>query len=313
MMSGASPRLHMHPYPGESASSLMVRTAAFVNPSDPRLIFRNVLGHEAVVASTVHRLGEAAAIAEFCGSNKDVVESTMAGNPGDFSRLLIGPFTLAVHQVFQGSRRVAPGVLADDRSNGREPYIRLSWAIAIPCDPSTGEMLVERCPGCQQNLTWSNVTDLARCGTCRLRLWAIEPRMPRGDEVELAEFFCNLFSPSPSVRQAFRHRLPTRLGTWPEGAILELVHVLGRFEASVRLPRAAPVSNDLANSLRGTRAILGGLQSMRQVVTAPLEHARQSKDRLASTISFALASSTIHRSRSALVRELLVELLTGAT
>jgi hypothetical protein len=311
-MSGASPRLHMRPYPGESASSLMVRTAAFVNPSDPGSIFRNVLGHEAVVASAVHRLGEAAVIAEFCGSDKDVVESTMAGNPDDSSRLLIGPFTLAVHQVFQSSRRVAPGVLADDRLKGLDPYLRLSWAIDIPCDPSKGEMLVDRCPGCLQRLTWSNVTDVARCGTCRLRLWAIEPRMPQGDEVELAGFFCGLFSPSSGSRNAFRDRLPTRLRAWPEGAILELVHVLGKFEASLRLPRAAHTSRDLANDLRGTRAILGGLQSIRRLVTAPLEHARQSGDRLAATISFAVASSTIRRSRSALVRELLGELLRRA-
>lgn len=180
------------------------------------------------------------------------------------------------------------------------------------CDPSTGETLVERCPGCLQRLTWSNVTDVARCGTCRLRLWGIEPKMPEGDEVELAEFFCNLFSPTPDVRKAFRDRLPTSLGAWPEGAILELVHVLGRFEASVRRPRTAPVPNDLGNSLRGIRTVLGGLQSIGQIVTAPLNHARQSKDRLAATISFALASSTIHSSRSALVRELLRELLTRA-
>jgi hypothetical protein len=310
-MSGASSRLHMRPYPGESASSLMVRTAAFVNPSDPGSIFRNVLGHEGVVASAVHRFGEAAVIAEFCGSDKDVVESTMAGNPGDSSRLLIGPFTLAVHQVFQGSRRVAPGVLANDRLNGLDPYHRLDWAIDIPCDPSNGETLVDRCPGCLQGLSWSNVTDVARCGTCRLRLWAIEPRMPQGDEVELAGFFCGLFSPSSVSRNAFRDRLPNRLRAWPEGAILELVHVLGKFEESLRIPRAVQTARTLADDLRGTRAILGGLQSIEHLLTAPLEDARQSRDRLAATISFALASSAIRKSRSALVRELLSELLIG--
>jgi hypothetical protein len=310
-MSGANSRLHMRPYPGESASSLMVRTAAFVNPLDPGLIFRNVLGHNAAVASAVHRSGDVAVISEFCGSEKDVVLSTMATKPGDAAHLAVGPFILAEHQVFQGSRRLAPGVLANDRLNGREPYHRLYWAIsALPCDPSSGEMLIERCPSCQQILTWSNATDVARCGTCRLRLWAVEPRMPRGDDVEVVEFFRGLFSPSMETREAFRDRLPAQLKTWPEGAVLELVNVLGYFETHLCVPHQAPVCQK--DVLSGVRAILAGIDGIAQLVTSSLERARQSEDRLATTISFALASSKIRKSRSAQVRKFLGELLTGA-
>ncbi|WP_299749948.1 hypothetical protein [Devosia sp.] len=64
-------------------------------------------------------------------------------------------------------KRVAPGML---RSDGDDPYIRLAWRFsAFPCDPITGETLLNRCPSCSANLNW-DTKKIESCHQCRFDL-----------------------------------------------------------------------------------------------------------------------------------------------
>lgn len=69
-------------------------------------------------------------------------------------------------------KRVAPGML---RLDGDDPYIRLAWRFAaLPCDPTTGEMLLSRCPSCAGRLGWET-TKVGICHRCRFDVRTCAP------------------------------------------------------------------------------------------------------------------------------------------
>jgi hypothetical protein len=61
-------------------------------------------------------------------------------------------------------RRLAPGVL---RADGDDPWIRNEWQIrALPCDFGTGEIVIERCVNCGEQLAWARIQSVCSCGIC---------------------------------------------------------------------------------------------------------------------------------------------------
>jgi hypothetical protein len=76
-------------------------------------------------------------------------------------------------------RRLAPGVLAAD---GDIPFHRLAWQLnALNCDPTTGEVLIDRCPRCVAYLTWNKIQSITSCGVCNFDVRDAAPRYAPND------------------------------------------------------------------------------------------------------------------------------------
>jgi hypothetical protein len=71
-------------------------------------------------------------------------------------------------------RRLAPGILAAD---GDIPFHRLAWQLnALDCDPTTGEVLIDRCPRCAAYFRWNGIPSITGCGYCKLDVRETSPR-----------------------------------------------------------------------------------------------------------------------------------------
>jgi hypothetical protein len=76
-------------------------------------------------------------------------------------------------------RRLAPGVLAAD---GDTPFHRLAWQLnALECDPTTGEVLIDRCPRCVAYLKWNKIQSITSCGICNFDVRDAAPRFAPDD------------------------------------------------------------------------------------------------------------------------------------
>jgi hypothetical protein len=74
--------------------------------------------------------------------------------------------------VVADRRRIAPGMPASDEGDA---YIRCWWQIrALPCDPHSGEMLIDRC-ACGEPLLWTRTEHLWHC-KCGHDVRSIEPQ-----------------------------------------------------------------------------------------------------------------------------------------
>lgn len=80
-------------------------------------------------------------------------------------------------------RRVAAGQLAKDRDDA---WIPLLWQIrAFPCDLATGEILIDRCPGCKHTLYWWCTDKVWEC-RCGYDLRNAAPRFVPNDVLQRA-------------------------------------------------------------------------------------------------------------------------------
>lgn len=82
-----------------------------------------------------------------------------------------------------GTRRVAPAVLAADQI----PYHRMPWLFApLECDLATGEVLIDRCPGCDTTLGWTNIESVFMCAACGFDVREQTPAYVPPDRLKMA-------------------------------------------------------------------------------------------------------------------------------
>jgi len=87
-------------------------------------------------------------------------------------------------------RRVAPGVLRED---GNEPWVRSLWQLrALPCDPNTGERLIDTCV-CGSPLFWSNALSVTGCQFCGADISKSEPEYVSENDHKRVQEFSRLF------------------------------------------------------------------------------------------------------------------------
>jgi predicted RNA-binding Zn-ribbon protein involved in translation (DUF1610 family) len=105
-------------------------------------------------------------------------------------------------------RRVAPGRLAKDKD---EAWIPTLWQIrAFPCDPGTGEALIERCPDCKRLLYWSHINAVWQCAYCGYDLRKAPPRFVPNDVLERANALARVFDRRDCLSTPINHLVSER-------------------------------------------------------------------------------------------------------
>lgn len=259
-MSGTVRRVHVRPFPDESAPSLLIRAASLLSPL-PSSVVAELLGCEGYAASSMHRVSLAQSLANFLGVSESEVLRTMAC-VDERNCVRLGSFSLQLNQLAFGIRRTCPRRFAD---GAPPPYDRLVWCIRIlDVDPDTGYPLIWACPDCGTRLLWSNTVHLDRCGSCQVTL----SNASRGHAPYLgpaALSFARLFASDPATRALQRAQLPEEIRRWPEADIISLVECLSKFLAHNTPPDACYREQAITTVFQGRDAIVSILsQAVRQ-------------------------------------------------
>jgi hypothetical protein len=169
------------PRADESIQSIAMRLAPLALVTADELL-RFGLGHAAGLPSlstdtnAVLRLGELGGFAPTEMMSRAIL-------PGKLGYIILEREVPAKWVSF-GVRRLAPGVLRDDKDT---PFHRLSWQLtALDCDLATGEALVHRCPSCGAFLSWSKIKTVVSCGCCKFDIRHAASRYVPADRLSLA-------------------------------------------------------------------------------------------------------------------------------
>jgi hypothetical protein len=151
----------IEPRPDESIQSIATRLAplALVTPNE---FLRFGLGHAAGFASLPTDTNAIDCLSELGSFSPAEIRSRgiSRGNVGFIIYKREVPFDWLSLEL----RRLAPGALIND---GNTPFHRVAWQLnALDCDVDTGEVLVERCPGCAALLRWGKSGSIVTCGNC---------------------------------------------------------------------------------------------------------------------------------------------------
>jgi hypothetical protein len=262
-MNGGVRRVHVHPFPDESAPSLLIRAASLLSPL-PSSVIAKLLGGESYAASSAHRVSLAQSLADFLGVPEAEVLRTMTC-VDEHNYVRLGSFLLQLNQLASGIRRTCPRRFADD--GAAPPYDRLVWCIRIlDVDPDTGNPLICVCPDCGTKLLWSNTVHLDRCGSCHVTLSSVSPRHAR--DLGPALSVARLFASDPATRARQRAQLPEEIRTWPEGDIISPVECLSNLLAHNARPDACYRERAITSVFQGRDAIISILsQTVRQYRT----------------------------------------------
>ena len=151
-------------------------------------------------------------------------------------------------------RRVAPGQLAKDHDDAWIPTL---WQIgAFPCDPATGEVLIDRCPDCKWPLRWSHTNTVWQCARCNYDLRKAAPRFVPKDVLERATALARYFDGRESAS--------TPIDRWVSGrSIFAAMSWFGHFRELCHNLWLRPSA---ANALVGYHAVMHWPVSFDEVV-----------------------------------------------
>jgi hypothetical protein len=303
-MQGFSHPRRFEPFPGESASGFVIRLSQFLSFDLSGPLFE-ILGDPWASASAVHLPHLAGLIAEVAGISPQALLTLFALPDGRTNCVRLGSFTLRSGQVDQSTRRVAPAVFASDIAEGRQAYHRLVWSVsALRFDPESGHALVRDCDRCGAKLLWTDAFDVGQCGTCTRRLWLTDTSKFEPNTQDL--LLSGVFSASAEARTAGRSKLPFRTRTWTEGEILDLLDVVGTFEAAINQNFNFELP---ATESTGVEAILAGEAAIRKLIRSPIEVALKRNDRLSPILASGATSACLRRAPSKIVSDYLLSLV----
>jgi hypothetical protein len=138
-------------------------------------------------------------------------------------------------------RRIAPGRLAKDQDS---PWIRMLWQLrAFPCDPETGELLIDRCE-CGTALLWANAETVWGCQKCGRDVRSRTPKSVPPETAKLAKELASFFG----VGQ--RPSLPKPFDGLSDRAIFAAMNWFGYFVDLEKYLRPGA-----ANAMEGYRAL----------------------------------------------------------
>ena len=293
------------PLPGESASGFVIRLSRFLSVDLSRPL-RGMIGDPLASASAVHRSELIEFLADFSGLPRTSFEPLFALPQSPGQSVKLGDFIVRAAHIDQSRRRVSPALYASDVEAGRPLYHRLTWSLAhLKEDPDTGHPLIDTCDRCRASLRWSVAFDVGQCDVCTRRLW-ISPSGPSAKPNVLDKVLQDLFSSSVHARVSARSALPARIRTWPEGDILDLLHVIESFGAAVAIKLDVDACLGRSNT---EYAVLSGEDAIRRVVRAPIEAALKKKDRMSPIAASGVTIAYLRRSPSKAVSDYLLSLV----
>jgi hypothetical protein len=246
-------RTSIVPFPDEAIASMVIRLApegltSVKNFKKNHLDLKDVsIG---AIGGQPAALKELAIVGSFDSGDLERRAWTRRGDKTDFMGR-----TLPAGWFDQERRRVAPFMLLKDGAN---PWIRNTWLIrAFSCDPSSGETILERCPGCHLLLGWVDLENVWQCDTCGLDLRTAKPTYASPGTLsavsELAGFFQGKELPLPECFSSL--------------AEVDLLKVLGWFAYFCGLPDQLFLRPSPANAVDGYLALKGWPHTFDAVVS----------------------------------------------
>jgi hypothetical protein len=149
-------------------------------------------------------------------------------------------------------RRLAPARLNGD---GDQPWIRMLWQIgSLPCDPETGEMLVDRCD-CGEPLWWARTEKVWQCVKCEADVRHQAAKYMPSDIWDAARELAAL------IVHGQRPLLPKPFDTMPERSLFAAMNWFGYFHDLEKWLKPAA-----ANALTGFRALQQWPNSFDEVI-----------------------------------------------
>lgn len=203
--------------------------------------------------------------------------------------------TLPVGWFDPQRRRVAPSMLAHD---GADPWLRNGWLIrGLPCDPTTGETILDRCPKCKVLLGWTNLEKVWQCETCEFDIRLARPTYQPAGVLNMVRELAGFFN---------GNELPLR-EPFSSLTDIDILKFMGWFAHFCGLPEQMLLRPSPANAVDGYRALKEWPRTFDGVVsdlTAGLDQVSGSQDILVRTQLMMRFTSTIDRLASDAGRKL---------
>lgn len=194
------------PLRGESLLGFLLRICG-ANSISPQEFCSEIIGRSRDLFASLASLPEyALSIARSTGLTESQILEMMHIDAGCDTTL--AGRTIPCSQLDRSHRRIAPARLRQDKI----PFHRVLWSVRLlACDPSSGEMVVDRCT-CGTRLVWWQAGSLTECSSCRALLTDLEPRYGSAEQIAVCRFWAGLFSSRPEVVAAARASLPPPFG-----------------------------------------------------------------------------------------------------
>lgn len=174
--------------PGECVESLVLRLAPLGCVTAPELL-KLGLGLDSRALPMVTRSREALSRLATIGSF-DIDELISASWKATDRSVTVGLREIPLEWLVADRRRTAPGILARDRDGA---WIRSLWQVsALPCDPVSGECLIDTC-ACGSPMFWSNAKTVWGCQFCGADVRKRIPTFVPDDLHQLVKEFSTLF------------------------------------------------------------------------------------------------------------------------
>jgi hypothetical protein len=141
-------------------------------------------------------------------------------------------------------RRVSPAGLR------KAPYHRARWALKLPYCPETWEILVQKCPICNEALGWQRTLRVELCEHCGFDLRAAKTPMVPPRRRKWLALLAALIDPDPSRRAPAGLTLPPQLAECSSTRAFEVAMVFAQVTALMK-GRETP---------RALNAVRGGVQ-----------------------------------------------------
>lgn len=130
-------------------------------------------------------------------------------------------------------RRVSPAGLRN------AAYHRAWWALKLPYCPESWELLIQKCPCCNQALGWHKTLRVETCEHCGFDLRLAETSTVRKRHRKWLALLAALIDPEPSRRAPTSLALPVQLAGCPSTQIFQVAIAFAR-AAAIMAGREAP-------------------------------------------------------------------------
>lgn len=186
---------------GESIASLFIRTAN-ANGMSPQELAREGLGMGQLAwPAIIYQPRLLDPISAMFNVSYDLLDQAQIKRR-DHNTVTFNGEVLGIDMVDFLRCRLAPS-----RTKGPKAFLRHHWSVRlIDCDPTTGELLVDRCT-CGRALLWATMTSFGKCSICRLPWHELPSKLAAEQNRRQARFWAGLLSAQPEVRNRARRQL----------------------------------------------------------------------------------------------------------
>lgn len=250
LLSKAGFPVKLKPYWDESLNGFLTRIA-FENARESAVKVLKTADSKALCLSELHRLGVgAAALADMCDLNVEEIERRRhisAGSP--FAPVRLSAGEIAPHLVTPSKLRFAPSTYRAIQ------YHRYCWDFGfLEFDPDTGERLLDQCPHCQTEFSWSKPS-FFNCIACGKSIETCQQDYVCEDTRTIGGIFADLLSLDPGKQSIARSQLSIQVR---DLSVQQLFHFL--FEISDLFEFKKPTKKDRPLRLEWTQILKRAFQ-----------------------------------------------------